>query len=115
VELASLLGVKFKDESLLNQALVHRSAVYADKLESNQRLEYLGDAILGIVVAERLFESIPDADEGRLSEIRKRVINTRALAAAARACRGAGGLDSRGRLREQAGRARAGGLACGCC
>jgi len=85
-ELESLLGVKFNDQALLNQALVHRSAVL-DNIFSNQRLEFLGDSILGMVVAERLFAAIPSANEGGLSEIRKRVINTRALAAAARAMR----------------------------
>ena len=83
-ELESLIGVKFNDQLLLNQALVHRSAM-VDNLFSNQRLEFLGDSILGMVVAEQVFAANPSANEGSLSEIRKRVINARALATAGRA------------------------------
>jgi len=60
------IGVKFSDVSLLRQALTHVSAC-ARRGDSYQRLEFLGDRVLGLAVAELLFEAFPDANEGELS------------------------------------------------
>ena len=77
--LQNVLGVKFNDISLLQHALVHRSAV-DNCLRSNQRLEFLGDAILDMVVSEYLYHSFPDLKEGELTARRKEVVNSRVLA-----------------------------------
>lgn len=70
------LGYEFKDPSLLVQALTHRSA----SSDNNERLEFLGDAILGFSVAEKLFEHFGDADEGRLSRMRAHLVKRDTLA-----------------------------------
>lgn len=77
---ARKLGLHFKDIGLLRQALTHRSA----DNRHNERLEFLGDAILGFVVAERLYEKFPDADEGVLSRLRATLVNQTSLAGVAR-------------------------------
>jgi hypothetical protein len=77
------IGVVFHNKSLLEQALVHRSTV-KNNLDSNQRLEFLGDAILGMVVADFLYRSYPHLREGELTAIRKEVVNSQALAKVAR-------------------------------
>lgn len=82
-ELQALLGCKFRDLNLLRQAVTHRSAA-PKSLDSNQRLEYLGDAVLGMVVAEHLFRTFPHFDEGQLSTMRKEVVSASALAKVAR-------------------------------
>jgi len=74
------LGIKFKDLSLLRQALTHRSA---DK-RNNERLEFLGDAILGMVIAEILFKMLPNVDEGGLSRYRSSLVRKETLAEIAR-------------------------------
>ncbi len=82
-ELQGLLGFAFSNRSVLAQAVTHRSAA-TQSLDSNQRLEYLGDAVLGMLVAEYLFQTFPGFDEGRLSTIRKEVVSASALAQVAR-------------------------------
>jgi len=74
------LGCQFRDESLLKQALTHRSAANPN----NERLEFLGDAILGFIVADELYRAFPDADEGQLSRLRARLVKKETLAAIAR-------------------------------
>ena len=70
------LGYDFKDNSLLNRALTHRS-----KTKKNyERLEFLGDSILGFVIAEVLFEKFPDSDEGKLSQVRSKLVKGVTLA-----------------------------------
>src|SRR5206468_5843787 len=67
------IGVKFKDGALLKAALVHSSFVNENPQaapESNERLEFLGDAVLGLVVADDLYAAYPDQDEGQLTELR---------------------------------------------
>ncbi len=80
------LGVRFAQPALLAQSMVHRSylneAAEAD-LESNERLEFLGDAVLGCVVARRLFDRYPDIDEGRLTELRAFLVKGETLAVVA--------------------------------
>ena len=66
------LGVSFKDKSLLNQALVHSS--YSNEnpeiaSSSNERLEFLGDAVLGLIVAEKMYRDFPDFTEGKIGTV----------------------------------------------
>ncbi len=80
--LAQLIGKKPKNIALYKLALQHTSVAHngANSLkESNERLEYLGDAILGAVVAEFLFKKYPYKDEGFLTEIRSRIVNRQSL------------------------------------
>lgn len=62
------LGYRFKDRALLEQALTHKSFVTGRKHASNQRLEFLGDRVLGLAVAEMLYRSFPGNLEGELSQ-----------------------------------------------
>lgn len=79
--LEELLGYRFRDPRLLEQALVHRSYVAEHPgTLSNERLEFLGDAVLGVVVAELAYRRYADVAEGLLSEMRKRVVNAAVLA-----------------------------------
>jgi ribonuclease-3 len=71
---------------MLEQALTHRSYAYENGgLPTNERLEFLGDSVLGLVVTERLYRSHPDLPEGQLAKLRSAVVNMRALAEVARA------------------------------
>ncbi len=73
------------DEALLQRALTHRSYSYEnDGLPHNERLEFLGDAVLGIVVTDTLYRAHPDLPEGKLAKLRAAVVNSRALAEVAR-------------------------------
>ena len=69
------LKYHFKDEQLMTLALTHRSA----SQNHNERLEYLGDALLGLIIAEDLFKRFPMADEGQLTRLRASVVNSDAL------------------------------------
>lgn len=72
--------------ALLEQALTHRSYAYENGgLPTNERLEFLGDAVLGLTVTEALYVAHPDLPEGSLAKLRAAVVNTRALAGVARA------------------------------
>ena len=84
-ELAQSLGISFKDPAKLEQALYHRSILNEapEDIESNERLEFLGDAVLGLVISERLFKDYPDLSEGKLSQIRAILVRWDALANAA--------------------------------
>jgi ribonuclease III len=83
--LAESLGIVFKDHAKLEQALYHRSYLNEapEDVESNERLEFLGDAVLGLVISERLFKDYPDLSEGKLSQIRALLVRWDALARAA--------------------------------
>jgi ribonuclease-3 len=73
------------DESLLLRALTHRSYAYENGgLPNNERLEFLGDSVLGLVVTDSLYASHPDLAEGQLAKLRAAVVNMRALAQVAR-------------------------------
>ena len=73
------------DHDLLERALTHRSYAYEHGgLPTNERLEFLGDAVLGLVVTDALFTGNPDFAEGQLAKLRASVVNTRALAGVAR-------------------------------
>jgi ribonuclease-3 len=82
--LTDALGVGLGAD-LLEQSLTHRSYAYENGgLPTNERLEFLGDAVLGIVVTSALFHTHPDLAEGRLAKLRASVVNSRALADVAR-------------------------------
>lgn len=74
------MDYEFDDERLERRALTHRSA----GPDHNERLEFLGDALLGMIVAEYLFENFPEADEGQLTRARASLVNRDSLAAVAR-------------------------------
>ena len=76
------LGHSFADPELLRRALSHRSWVAESSGEShsNERLEFLGDAVLGWVIADLSFRRYADEAEGTLTDLRKSVVNARALA-----------------------------------
>ena len=86
-ELATRMGVSLAERSLLQQALVH-SSVYHERpsvsLGSNERLEFLGDAVIGFVIAEELYRRLPNASEGVLTTLRAGLVRKESLAAAAR-------------------------------
>jgi ribonuclease-3 len=73
------IGYRFSDERLLVESLTH-SSVAGDPLSSNERLEFLGDAVLGFVVCERLYEMFPDQREGELTKIKSAVVSRRCCA-----------------------------------
>ncbi len=80
--LQTVLDVNFKDESLLQQALVHRSYLNENSLlhlVSNERLEFLGDAVLGFVVASELYTRFPDFSEGELTKLRSALVRGETL------------------------------------
>ena len=86
--LQQILGVSFKDPSLLEQALIHSSYVNENPglaLTSNERLEFLGDAILGSVIAEKLYQDLPSFTEGELTKLRATLVRRDTLARVARA------------------------------
>ena len=72
-----------RDTALLEQALTHKSLVPHAPLQSNERLEFLGDAVLGLVVGEYLFAAYPERGEGQLAKARALIVCKTALAAAA--------------------------------
>ena len=80
------LGYLFRNEQLLCLALTHPSLAHDQNkpLPHNQRLEFLGDAVLSIILSRWLYEALPGADEGVLSKSRARLVNAEALATRAR-------------------------------
>jgi len=84
--LQTALGVKFKDPSLLRQALIHRSYLNeagSEELASNERLEFLGDAVLGLIVSQRLCLDFPHLAEGELTQLKSALIRWETVAGAA--------------------------------
>jgi len=80
-QLRAALGEPVIDPELLERALTHRSFAYENGgLPTNERLEFLGDSVLGVVVTETLYLTHPDLSEGRLAKLRAAVVNARALA-----------------------------------
>ncbi|STO97215.1 ribonuclease III [Helicobacter canis] len=79
--LQQLLGYSFKNESLLLEALTHKSYI---KSSNNERLEFLGDAVLDLLVGEYLFDRFPKYNEGKLSKMRSSLVNEKSFAIFAR-------------------------------
>lgn len=101
--LAQALGHRFARDELLIQALTHRSV----GASNNERLEFLGDALIGFVIAEALWERFPKADEGTLSRMRASLVKRESLARLARDLKlgdslrlGAGELRTGGHARD---------------
>lgn len=83
VRLQAEIGVSFRDPSLLQQAFVHRSYLNENldfTLGSNERLEFLGDAILGLVIAESLYRQSDSLDEGDMTKLRAALVRQDSLA-----------------------------------
>ncbi|MFC1846671.1 ribonuclease III [Chloroflexota bacterium] len=90
--LQKILGVRFKDPSLLQQALIHSS--YTNENPGiapvcNERLEFLGDAVLGAAIAEKLYQFLPDAAEGEMTRLRATLVSRKTLSRLAKSI----GLD----------------------
>src|SRR2546422_9579528 len=86
-EIQRRLGYRFQRSSLLIEALTHKSYLNEAKETGrvdNERLEFLGDAVLDLVVSEYLLSGVPDAAEGELSKLRARLVSEKTLARAAR-------------------------------
>ena len=85
-DLETAIGYRFKNISLLQNALTHSSYAnehWHNSLKSNERLEFLGDSILGMVVAEYLYKNFPDRPEGELTRMRADMVCEKTLAAVA--------------------------------
>lgn len=92
-DLEERIGIRFHDQTLLVQAFVHRSYLNESKTHrhSNERLEFLGDAVLSFITSKYLYETFPDYPEGTLTNIRSTLVKTKSLAAVATEL-GLGGL-----------------------
>ena len=87
IECSEHLGVEFRDFSLLSRALTHRSYLNENPgsvLEDNERLEFLGDAVIDFVVAGFLYHRFPEMDEGELTALRAALVPAETLAGIAR-------------------------------
>jgi ribonuclease-3 len=83
--LESAVGIQFRDRALLNAALTHRSFAFEHGVPvTNERLEFLGDAVLGLVVTDLAFRRFPDLSEGELAKLRAAMVNMTTLADVAR-------------------------------
>ena len=80
-ELETALGYRFKNQDLLLRALTHASTRANGSRNDNERLEFLGDRVLGLVIAERLLEAFPDSDEGDLAKRYNRLVKGETCAA----------------------------------
>ena len=85
-EFQNRLAYQFRDENLLRLALTHPSVAHESgrEMEHNQRLEFLGDSVLGLVLSQQLYEKFSDADEGLLTKSRAKLVNAASLAEHAR-------------------------------
>ncbi|MBL7073669.1 ribonuclease III [candidate division KSB1 bacterium] len=82
-ELEAELGYRFKDRGYLEHALIHRSAPQGEKSYGdrfNERLEFLGDAVIGMAAADFLYQKYPDKDEGELTQIKALLVSRKHLA-----------------------------------
>jgi ribonuclease-3 len=101
--LGDLLGYRFHDPALLDKAMSHRSwCAETPGAESNERLEFLGDAVLGWIVADLAYRRFVDLSEGALTGVRKGVVNSLALAEVAQVL-GLGGYLRLGKGEDAAG------------
>lgn len=84
-EMEEKIGVQFQDQSLLDQVFVHRSYLNESEAnESNERLEFLGDAVLELVVTDHLYHTFPNEDEGTLTNYRSALVRGANLAKVAK-------------------------------
>lgn len=80
-DLQKTIGIQFTDQTLLTQAFIHRSYLNESKdhAHSNERLEFLGDAVLSFVTSEYLYSTYPDFPEGTLTNVRSTLVKTKSL------------------------------------
>jgi ribonuclease-3 len=80
-DLAERLGLEFSDLTLLTQALIHSSYLHEQPQagQSNERLEFLGDSVIGLIISEALWQRYPDDDEGSLTTRRAAIVSARGL------------------------------------
>jgi ribonuclease-3 len=83
-DLEATLGYEFVDKQLLGRALIHSSYGAESSLENNETLEFLGDAVLDLVLSELMMKEHPDYDEGELTQLRAALVNATHLANVAR-------------------------------
>ncbi|HZB02387.1 MAG TPA: ribonuclease III [Actinomycetota bacterium] len=97
------LGIRFRNAELRETALTHRSFAFEQDLDTtNERLEFLGDSVLGLVVTDMAFDAFPRLPEGELAKLRAAIVNAQALADVARSL-GLGELVRLGKGEEQSG------------
>jgi ribonuclease III len=82
-QLIATIGHEWQNQELLDHALTHRSYAVEHNTQDNERLEFLGDAVLELVITENIVESFSEATEGQLSRIRSKLVRTETLAQAA--------------------------------
>src|SRR3972149_7216547 len=85
-QIESLLGLKFKNKDILKTAFIHRSYLNEhpeEKLPHNERLEFLGDSVLGMIVSKYIYEKYPNHTEGDLTNNRSSIVNAKSLSKAA--------------------------------
>ncbi len=86
--LEKILGISFNDSSLLEQALVHSSRINENPgLTSNERLEFFGDAVLGLIIARKLYQDFPECNEGELTKLRAVLVQRDSLTRVAKGLR----------------------------
>lgn len=73
-ELQKNIGYQFEDESLLNKAMTHTSYAYENNVESNEKLEFLGDSILEFISSKYIFKNYPNLKEGEMTKVRAEVV-----------------------------------------
>ena len=78
-ELQKNIGYQFEDESLLNKAMTHTSYVYENNVESNEKLEFLGDSILEFISSKYIFKNYPNLKEGEMTKVRAQVVCEQSL------------------------------------
>jgi ribonuclease-3 len=97
------LHIGFRDARLRETALIHRSYAFENDLDTtNERLEFLGDSVLGLVVTDMAYDAFPTMPEGELAKLRAAIVNAQALADVARSL-GLGDLVRLGKGEEQSG------------
>lgn len=87
ISLLNGLGIAISDENVLIQAFIHRSYLNEhreQKLQSNERLEFLGDSVLSLIVSDYLYKTYPDLPEGQLTNYRSSIVKTTSLAQVSR-------------------------------
>ena len=78
-ELQKNIGYQFEDESLLNKAMTHTSYAYENNVESNEKLQFLGDSILEFISSKYIFKNYPNLKEGEMTKVRAQVVCEQSL------------------------------------
>ena len=79
VDFEKSISYNFKDKKLLKTALTHVSYAYENKNESNERIEFLGDAVLELAISKYLYKSMPNLSEGEMTKVRAAVVCEKSL------------------------------------